>query len=349
VRAARFHAREDVRIEDVADPSPGPGEVTLRNAYAGICGSDLHVYYSPENSGLDYTRPHPLTGSMPPQVLGHEFSGTVVELGDGVDGVAVGDRVAVWPVYHCGTCAACRKGMVNTCRSFGFHGLTSDGGGMAEYTAVPATMLHRLPDAVDLRMGALVEPMSVAWHAVDLSGVRPGGSALVAGAGPIGIGLFFALRARGVETVVVSEPSAARRAAVQRLGAPFVVDPTADDLAAVVAEVTGGDGVDVAFDAAGAGAAVTSAVGLLAPAGRLVVVALHERGFEFDPSVLVFGETSMTGALAYLPRDFDAVIAAMAEGRYDPTGWVDEIGVEDLVDAFGRLRRGDGMKILVRV
>ncbi|MGY1707330.1 2,3-butanediol dehydrogenase [Geodermatophilus sp. SYSU D00697] len=349
MRAARFHAREDVRIEDVPDPTPGPGQVKLRNAYAGICGSDLHVYHSPENSGLDYTQPHPITGSMPPQVLGHEFSGTVVELGEGVDGVAVGDRVAVWPVYHCGHCAACRAGMVNTCRSFGFHGLTSDGGGMAEYTTVPATMLHLLPDGVDLRMGALVEPMAVAWHAVDLGEVRPGGSALVAGAGPIGIGVYFALRARGVETLVVSEPSAARREAVQRLGATHVVDPTADDLAAVVADVTGGDGVDVAFDAAGAGAAVTSAIGLLAPAGRLVVVALHEKGFEFNPTVLVFGETSMKGALAYLPRDFDAVIAAMAEGRYDATGWVDEIGVDDLVDAFGRLRRGDGMKILVRV
>ncbi len=349
MKAARFHDKLDVRIEDVDEPTPRAGQVKLRNAYSGICGSDLHVYYAPEASGLDYTQPHPLTGSMPPQVLGHEFSGTVVELGEGVDGVAVGDRVAVWPVYHCGTCAACRAGMVNTCRSFGFHGLTSQGGGMAEYTTVPATMLHRLPDEVDLRMGALVEPMAVAWHAVDLSGVRPSGSALIAGAGPIGIGVYFALRARGVESVVISEPSAARRAAVQRLGAPHVVDPTADDLAAVVAAVTDGNGVDVAFDAAGVGIAVTSAVGLLAPAGRLVIVALHEKGFEFNPTMLVFGETSVMGSLAYLPRDFDAVIAAMAEGRYDATGWVEEIGVDDLVHAFGRLRRGQGMKVLVKV
>jgi (R,R)-butanediol dehydrogenase/meso-butanediol dehydrogenase/diacetyl reductase len=349
VKAARFHAREDVRIEDVEEPRPGHGQVKLRNGYAGICGSDLHVYYTPESSGLDYTTPHPITGSMPPQVLGHEFSGTVVELGAGVDGVSVGDRVAVWPVYHCGACAACRAGMVNTCRSFGFHGLTSDGGGMAEYTTVPATMLHRLPEEVDLRMGALVEPMAVAWHAVDTSGIRPGQTALVAGAGPIGIGLWFALRARGVETVVVSEPSATRRAAVAGLGAPVVVDPTTGDLAAAVAEVTGGDGVDVAFDAAGAGAAVVQAIGLLAPGGRLVVVALHEKGFEFNPTMLVFGETSMTGVLAYLPRDFDAVIAAMAEGRYDTTGWVEEIDVDDVVGAFGRLRSGSGMKVLVRV
>lgn len=349
MRAARFHAQEDVRIEEVEEPSPRPGEVKLRNGYAGICGSDLHVYYSPENSGLDYSRPHPLTGSMPPQVLGHEFSGTVVELGEGVGSVAVGDRVAVWPVYHCGTCAACRKGMVNTCRSFGFHGLTSDSGGMAEYTTVPATMLHRLPDGVDLRMGALVEPMAVAWHAVDASDIQPGQTALIAGAGPIGIGLWFALKARGIDTVLVSEPSPTRRAAIQGLGAAPVLDPTADDLAAAVAEATGGTGVDVAFDAAGVGGAVLQAVGLLAPAGHLVVVALHEKGFEFNPTMLVFGETSMSGTLAYLPKDFDAVIAAMAAGRYDTTGWVEEIEVHDLVETFGRLHSGLGMKVLVKV
>jgi (R,R)-butanediol dehydrogenase/meso-butanediol dehydrogenase/diacetyl reductase len=276
MRAARFHAKQDVRIEDVEEPMPGPEQVKLRNAYAGICGSDLHVYYRPETSGLNYSVPHPLTGALPPQVLGHEFSGTVVELGADVTGVAVGDRVAVWPIYHCGTCAACRRGRPNTCRSLGFHGLSSHGGGMAEYTTVPASMLHRLPAPVDLRLGALVEPMAVAWHAVEQSGIAPGQTALVAGAGPIGIGLWFALRARRIEVVLVSEPSPARRAAVQRLGARRAVDPASDDLARVVAEATGGAGVDVAFDAAGAGAATLQALRVLAPGGRLVVVALHE-------------------------------------------------------------------------
>jgi (R,R)-butanediol dehydrogenase / meso-butanediol dehydrogenase / diacetyl reductase len=347
--AARFHAKLDVRIEDVEEPTPGPGQVKLRNAYAGICGSDLHVYYTPESSGLNYTRPHPLTGAMPPQILGHEFSGTVVELGEGATGVAVGDRVAVWPIYNCGTCAACRRGMVNTCRSLGFHGLSSYGGGMAEYTTVRASMLHRLPESVDLRLGALPEPMAVAWHAVEQSGIEPGQVALIAGAGPIGIGLSFALRARGIEVVLVSEPSPSRRVAMQRLGARRIVDPALDDLPRAVAEATAGAGVDVAFDAAGAGVATLQALRLLAPGGRLVVVALHEKGFEFNPGVLLFDERSITGTLAYLPRDFDAVIAAMAQGHYDTTGWVEEIDVDDLLDSFGRLRSGSAMKVLVRM
>jgi (R,R)-butanediol dehydrogenase/meso-butanediol dehydrogenase/diacetyl reductase len=347
MKAAQFHAKEDLRIEDVPEPSPTAGQVKLQNAFAGICGSDLHVYYTPEAAGLDFDHPHPVTGSTLPQILGHEFSGTVVELGEGVTNVAVGDRVAVWPVYYCGECAACRRGMLNACQKIGFHGLSSDGGGMAEFTTVPASMLHVLPDNVDLRMGALVEPMAVAWHSVERSGVQPGGTALIAGAGPIGIGVWFALKARGVDKVIVSEPSATRRATLESLGAT-VVDPVGGDLTAAVAELTGGDGVDVAFDAAGAGPAVTSALASLTPGGRVVVVAIHERAMEFLPTSLVMAETEIAGTLGYLPADFDAVIRAMSEGAYDTTGWVDEVELAGVVDAIHGLRSGAGSKILVK-
>jgi (R,R)-butanediol dehydrogenase / meso-butanediol dehydrogenase / diacetyl reductase len=345
MKAARYHAREDVRVEDVAEPSPKPGEVKLRNAFAGICGSDLHVYYEPELVG--YGRgPHPLTGAVPPQILGHEFSGTVTELGEGVDRVRAGDRVAVYPTYSCGSCAACVSGRVNACRLVGFHGLTSDGGGMAEYTTVTADRVHVLPAEVDLRAGALVEPMAVAWHAVAQGRVEAGQTALISGAGPIGLGLWFALRARGVERVLLSEPSEVRRGVAGGLGA-LVVDP--DGLEAAVADLTGGRGVDVAFDAAGVAPGFTAALGSLAPGGRLVVVATHERGFEFNPAQLLAGETEVIGSLAYLPEDFDAVIAAMAAGRYDLSGWIDQLPIDEVTAAIERLHRGEAMKILIEV
>ncbi|MCK2021681.1 2,3-butanediol dehydrogenase [Microbacterium sp. kSW2-24] len=347
MKAAVFHAQEDLRIEEVADPSPGRGQVKLRNAFAGICGSDLHVYYTPEAAGLDFEHPHPLTGSTLPQILGHEFSGTVVELGEGVDGISVGDRVAVWPIYYCGDCAACRHGMYNACQKIGFHGLSSDGGGMAEFTTVDASKLHVLPENVDLRLGALVEPMAVAWHAVSRSGVESGGTALIAGAGPIGIGVWFALKARGIEKVLVSEPSSDRRAIIAALGAT-VVDPVTEDLGAAVTALTDGDGVDVAFDAAGAGPAITSSLASLVPGGRVVVVAIHERTMDFLPTQLVMAETEIAGALAYLPEDFDAVIAAMAAGVYDTTGWVKDVPLDGVVDAIHALRGGAGAKILVQ-
>lgn len=347
MKAAVFHAKEDLRVEDVEEPSPGPGQVKLRNAFSGICGSDLHMYYSPEALGLDLDHPHPVTGATLPQILGHEFAGTVVDVGAGVEGVSVGDRVAVWPVYYCGECPACRRGLYNAYQKITFHGVSSDGGGMAEYTTVPASMLHVLPESVDLRMGALVEPMSVAWHAVERSGVQAGGTALVAGAGPIGIGVWFALKAHGVDNVLVSEPSEMRRSTIAALGAT-VVDPVGGDLAASVASLTEGDGVDVAFDAAGAGPAITAGLASLTPGGRLVVVALHERTMDFLPTQLVMGETDIAGSLAYTPADFDAVIAAMARGVYDTTGWVDEVGLDGVTDAIHRLRSGAGAKILVR-
>lgn len=347
MRAAVFHAAEDLRIEDVPEPTPGPGQVKIRNAFAGICGSDLHIYFAPESAGIDLERPHPVTGSTLPQVLGHEFSGTVVELGPGVADVEVGDRVAVWPIYACGRCAACRRGAPNACRTIGFHGITSDGGGMAEYTTVAADKVHVLPEGVDLRLGALVEPMAVAWHAVSRSGVQPGQSALVVGAGPIGIGVWFALRARGVDAVVVSEPSEARRRAITGVGADHVVDPITADLTAVVAEVTGGDGVDAVFDAAGVGPALASGLEQLVPHGTAVVVAIHERPMEFSPTALVMPEATITGTLAYLQEDFDAVIQAMAAGKYDTTGWVDEIALDEVVETIHALRAGRGMKALV--
>lgn len=349
MKAVVFRAKEDLQVEEIDAPTPGPGQVKLRNAYAGICGSDLHLYYSPESSGLDVENPHPLTGAMPPQILGHEFSGTVVEVGQGVKDVSVGDRVAVWPVYYCNECSACRRGAYNVCRKIAFHGLSSHGGGMAEYTVVDAGKVHVLPESVDLRLGALVEPMAVAWHAVARSGIKPGDRALIVGVGPIGIGIWFALRAQGIKTVIVSETSESRREIIARLGAENLIDPSTENFPARIAELTGGEGVDVAFDAAGVGIALSTALDSLAPLGRAVIVAIHERAMDFVPTQLVLAETEIVGTLAYLPSDFDAVIAAMATGLYDTTGWVSEVGLDDVKAALGELRAGLGAKVLVAV
>jgi (R,R)-butanediol dehydrogenase / meso-butanediol dehydrogenase / diacetyl reductase len=341
MKAARFHDREDLRIEDVAEPAPARGEAKLRNAFSGICGSDLHLYYAPERTGMDLTTPHPLTGAIPPQILGHEFSGVVTELGPGVDRVSVGDRVAVYPLYSCGACDACTQGRHNICRMVAFHGLRSHGGGMAEFTTIAAEKLHVLPDSVDLRMGALVEPMAVGWHAVERSGVQRGQSALVAGGGPIGLGVWFALRAREVERIVISETSAVRRRVLEGLGATTVDSASAGSESQVA--------FDVAFDAAGAGSAVTSAIKSLAPGGRLVVLAVHEQTMAFNPAQLLAKEVELVGSLAYLPRDFDEVIHAMATGLYDTKGWVNQRPLGEALSAIEDLRAGQAMKTLISI
>lgn len=345
MRAVRLHGRQDLRLDDVPDPSPGPGQVKLRNAFSGICGSDLHLVFSPT---IDFANPvpHPLTGAVPPQILGHEFSGTVVETGPGVDQFEPGERAAVFPLYNCGVCPACAGGRPNICRIAGFHGLTSDGGGMAEFTTVGADRLHRLPDGVDLRMGALVEPMAVAWHAAELSRVEPGQAALVMGGGAIGIGLWFALGARGVDDVVVCEPSPGRRHHLEQLGAR-VLDPTREPPSAGSRLLGDGRPFDVAFDAAGVASTTPACIDALAPGGRAVVVAVHERPFDFQPLSMVMKEAEMIGSLAYLPQDFDAVIGAMQAGIYQPDPWTEVWPLEAAPAAMDQLRRGASTKILV--
>jgi (R,R)-butanediol dehydrogenase/meso-butanediol dehydrogenase/diacetyl reductase len=347
MKAAMLYGREDLRIEDIPEPTVGPGQVKLRNGYVGICGGDVHNYFNPEASPVDLFTPHPVTGARLPQPLGHEFSGTVVEVGPGVDGVEVGDHGAVYPTtYSCGTCVACRHGRPTTCRRMASLGANANGGGMAEFVTVEASQFHRVPDNVDLRRAALVEPMSVAWHGAARSRAGSGDVVLVAGAGPIGIGAWYAFRARGVRRILVSEPNAQRRDRIAALGAE-VIDPTTQDLAD--ADISGGDGADVFYDAAGAGAALAAGLDNLAPGGRAVLQSGHEEPFTIHPSQIMMGEYELIGSLGYRPEEFDGVIARMAAGEYDTTGWVEEMPLDDAVDAIHKLRDGAGTKITLRV
>ena len=223
MRAARYHGREDLRLEDVPEPSPGAGDVKLRVLYAGICGTDIHeVYDGPVFVPVE--RPHPLTGVQAPVILGHELCGEVVEVGAGVTTVAPGDLVAVEPLQPCGRCAYCTSGAYNLCPTRAAHGLARAGGGFAEFTVVEERMAHGLPPGLSAIQGALVEPMSVGVHAVKLTHARPGSWVAVHGLGPIGLGVLLALRARGVETIA-SDPSARRRSAVEAVGFRHVLDP----------------------------------------------------------------------------------------------------------------------------
>ena len=344
MRAAVYHGPNNVEIADVEEPSPGPAQVKLKVGFNGICGTDLHEYYA--GPIFVPTEPHPLTHRQLPLVIGHEFSGVITDVGDEVTEWAEGDRVAVEPIYKCGHCPPCRAGNYNVCQQIGFHGLMSDGG-MAEYTVVPTDMLHRLPDNVSLQFGSLVEPMSVAYHAATLGDVKSGDTAMVFGAGPIGIGLWFALRGKGVDDVLVVEPSATRRAAIERLGAR-TLDPTAVDVPAFTADHTHGRGADAVFDAAGVTPAVETALGCVGSRRPMVSVAIYEKPLTTPLLNLVMNESRIQDSLCYTADDFEAVIALMAQGAYDTTGWVTSIGIDDVIDeGFEALHAGTKMKVLV--
>jgi (R,R)-butanediol dehydrogenase/meso-butanediol dehydrogenase/diacetyl reductase len=344
MRAAVYYGPNKVEVADVPEPTPTPGTVKVKVGFNGICGTDLHEYYA--GPIFVPTEPHPLTGQQMPLTLGHEFSGVITDVGAGVRDYAAGDRVAIMPLYRCGHCGPCRAGNYNICQQIGFHGLMSDGG-MAEYTVVPTDMLHRLPDNVSMELGALVEPMSVAYHAATLGDPESDGTAMVFGAGPIGIGLWFALRGKGIEDVFVVEPSATRRASIEALGAR-TLDPTAIDVAEFIADHTDGAGANAVFDAAGVAPAVATALACVGARRTMVSVAIYEKPLVAPLLNLVMNESRIQGSLCYTAADFEAVIDLMARGTYDTTGWVTSIALDDVIDeGFEALHAGTKMKVLV--
>jgi (R,R)-butanediol dehydrogenase / meso-butanediol dehydrogenase / diacetyl reductase len=346
MRAAVFHGQGDVRIESLPEPEPGPGEVAIRVAHNGLCGSDLHEYAA--GPLFVPTAPHPLTGAVLPIVLGHEFAGTVAAVGAGVTSVRDGDRVCVEPIYRCEDCPACATGAYNLCRSVAFHGLQAHGGGLCEATVVPERTVHPLPESVSLELGALVEPMAVAMHAVRRHHLE-GGTAVVFGAGPIGIGVWHALRAHGVDDVLVAEPAVARRAAIAALGAR-VLDVDSRDPVEQVMEATGGVGAEVVFDAAGVPAAILAGLRCVRPRGAVVSVAVYGSTVAVDPNQLLSTEATWTGSLAYTGEDFRAVIDLMARGHYVIEGWVQHVDLDRLVDdGLEAMAAGRVTKVLVDV
>jgi (R,R)-butanediol dehydrogenase/meso-butanediol dehydrogenase/diacetyl reductase len=345
MRAAMYYGNHKLEIEDIPEPSPGEGEVKVRVSRNGICGTDLHEYYDGPIF-IPPDQPHPLTGKAMPLVIGHEFSGEVTEVGAGVADIGEGDRVAIEPVYRCGHCRPCRTGRYNLCTSVGFHGLMADGG-MAEYTVVPQNQVYKLPDSIPLEMGALVEPMSVAYHAAVLGEVNDQSRALIYGAGPIGIGLWFALRGMGLTEIDVVEPSPTRRTSIEALGAR-TLDPTAVDVPELIADRTNGDGVDAAFDAAGVTPAVESALECVGERRPLISVAIYDKPISTPLINLVLRERRIQGTICYTGDDYRAVIALMAQGHYDTTGWVDTIPMSGVLEqGFEELRSGRKMKVLV--
>lgn len=179
MKAARFHAAKDVRIDDIPIPEVKPGYVRIRPEYVGICGSDLHEYEDGPHIIPAPGSTHSLTKEGIPIVLGHEFSGVVDEIGEGVTGFHKGQRAAIQPTLYDESCTNCTQGLPNCCDQFGFIGLSGAGGGMSEYTVVPAYAVKPLPDDFPLDIGALVEPLAVGWHAVRVSPFKKGDSVLV--------------------------------------------------------------------------------------------------------------------------------------------------------------------------
>jgi (R,R)-butanediol dehydrogenase / meso-butanediol dehydrogenase / diacetyl reductase len=351
MKAAMFYGKEDIRIEDVKEPQVRPGTVKIAPAFNGICGSDLHLYHAgPLPPAPTADTPHPLSGETLPVVLGHEFSGVVEELGDGVEGLSVGESVVIEPLMVDGTCPACKAGKYNLCEQMGFIGISGRGGGLSEHIVVERRWVHPVGD-LPLDQAAMIEPLSVALHSVKHAGVEAGQTAVVGGGGPIGLLVAAVLKAKGVNTIV-SEVSTARREKALSSGvADAVVDPMNEDLRAVVLERTGGAGADVAFDAAGVPAVVTQLLESLGAGGRLEIVAIHTKPLELNVAAQLTMQDRVLGSSIGYVNDHEEAIELVRSGKVKLAPFVTRrILVDDIVeDGIERLmtHKDEEVKILV--
>ena len=319
--------------ECVARP-PAEGEVRLSVAFCGICGTDLHIAHG----SMDH-RVHP------PQVIGHEMSGTVADVGPGVDGFEPGDPVVVRPLDARGETPA-DKGLSHISRNLKFLGIDSPGAFQSSWI-VPGFTVHRLPDNVDLRLAALTEPLAVACHDVRRAELVPGDTTVVIGGGPIGLLVALVAREAGAH-VVVLEISPERLRVASELGFD-AIDPRAGDVVERVAAVTDGAGADVVFEVSGSAAGALAMTELACLRGRIVVVAIYPEPQPVSLFDFFWKELQLRGARVYERDDYEQAIRLLAEGNLPLERIVTAVEpLERLPAVFEELARGhEAMKILV--
>ena len=328
MRAAVYKGHQTIEVEEYPIPTVGPHDVLLEVSHCGVCGSDIHFV---------------LEGwSAPNRVHGHEYSGTVVRVGDAVTAWSVGDAVVGGPSARCGECEFCRAGRPNLCT--GRSAVGSGGewqGAFADYMRVPEAELLRLPPDLTLREAALTEPLAVALHGLTRADVQPGERVLITGGGPIGALSVAALIHRGITDVVVSEPSPVRRELCARLGAT-VVEPESL-VAPPMPDAITDEPFQVALECSGHAVAMEQCLGQLARMGRLVLVGAGIKPPRFDPNRILLNELNITGAFCYDDGGFDDALEMLAAPGF-PTDVLiepDDVGLHELRDAIGRLGAGE--------
>ncbi|MEO7081009.1 MAG: 2,3-butanediol dehydrogenase [Flavobacteriales bacterium] len=311
MKAARWHAAKDIRVEEANIPTPNDDQVKIEVKFAGICGSDLHEYnHGPQIIPVD--APYPLNGHQGTTTLGHEFAGIVAEVGKNVTKVKVGDRVTVEPIFRNPESPFIESGEYNLSEPLGFVGLTANGA-FAKYVVVEEYMTHKMPEGMSFQQGAIVEPAAVAAYGLQQSGMKMGDTVLVTGAGPIGLLTVQVAIASGASQVFVTDVSEARLAKAKEVGATQTFDAKAKDIPTKIREMTG-HGVDVFIDAAGVQASFDTGIKSLRNGGTAVLVALFSKNVSHDALDQALRELTIKGIIGYR-NIFPEVIALISSGR----------------------------------
>ena len=306
MKASRFLGNKTFAVTDLPTPYAGPGELVLRNQVCGVCGTDVHIYHG-EPGSADVN---------PPVVLGHEYSGEVVEVGKGVTGFAVGDHVTVDPNIYCGHCAYCQNGKKQLCPSMEAIGVTRDGG-FAQYSRIPASQAFKLEPTVPWEAAAMAEPLACCLHGIDLAGIQVGDKVCVVGGGAIGLLMVQLAKLSGASQIVLSEPNEKRRQVGLQLGANAALDPTRPDAQEAFAQVLGG-GANVVIECVGNVPAVKSAFQFAGKGATVLLFSVPKVDATFDLPLFDVYKKELTIKGSFVNPDTHArAVALINSGKVD--------------------------------
>jgi len=334
--AAQYIGNKSFELVNGTSISPGANEVRLDVGFVGICGTDMHIYRGAMDQRV-----------CPPRVIGHEMSGIVAEIGSQVQSLKIGDHVVVRPLDHCGDCPACNAGHSHICHNLKFMGIDTPGALQQSWT-VKAHTVHKLPDNVSMKQGALIEPLAVACHDVARARLTAGEKAVVLGGGPIGQLIAQVGKCTGAD-ILISEVSDVRRKFAEDNGI-LTTNPLAEDIESKIHAWTGGKGADVVFEVTGVAGAVESMTKIAATRGRICVVAIHPSDCPVNLFDFFWKELEMLGARVYQASDFEQAIDMVANGVIDLKPFITSVSSLSNVDqAFASMDGNPaGMKAIIQ-
>ena len=337
MRALVYHGPKQMTVDRWELPVPAAGQVRVRTAFVGICGSDVHGWLG-------------ITGRRTaPMVMGHELSGVVDAIGEGVTGWKVGDRITVQPLFSCGQCEYCRQGLNHLCTTREFMGAMSCNGAFVDAFCVDAQYLCKLPDNLSLEIGALIEPFAVAYRGVRHAGDLTGKTVMICGAGTIGLMVLKVCKMLGAKTTVIVDLSDDRLALAKQHGADMLINGK-DDIDAVLTEAGIRDQIDIAIEAVGVSPTVQQTVNFVKTRGQIIWIGNSAPMVSLNMQSVVTRELNIQGSYIYTDEDFRECIRLLSEQPQDFTGIISQVvSVEEAEPMFEELSQGAGAKIKVLV
>lgn len=337
MKASRFMGNMTFAVEDLPVPQAGPGELVVRNKVCGVCGTDVHIYHG-EPGSADVN---------PPVVLGHEYSGEVVEVGEGVTGFAVGDHVTIDPNIYCGHCPYCQNGKKQLCPSMEAIGVTRDGG-FAQYSLIPASQAFKLDPTVSWEAAAMAEPLACCLHGIDLAGIQAGDKVCVVGGGAIGLIMVQLAKLSGASQIVLSEPNEKRRQVGLQLGADAAIDPTQPGCEQAFTQAMGG-AADVVIECVGNTPAVKSAFQFAGKGATILLFSVPKVDATFDLPLFDVYKKELTIKGSFVnPDTHDRAVRLINSGKVDFTPIITHrFTLDQLPEAIAMQMSSESIKVVV--